>query len=113
MAGQDSGVAMVDELVNLHPHQLTFSEASLRLLITPHFPPSTRLHMAGRMVISEVQPHAHTVHITPPSTGLSTWVGGYLKADAQHAEHHHQINTDLHMTYIYEYTLINITVLVQ
>ncbi|XP_047441952.1 sodium/potassium/calcium exchanger 3-like isoform X2 [Mugil cephalus] len=26
VAGQDSGVVMVDELVNLHPHQLTFSE---------------------------------------------------------------------------------------
>uniref|UniRef100_A0A672J2B9 Solute carrier family 24 member 6a n=1 Tax=Salarias fasciatus TaxID=181472 RepID=A0A672J2B9_SALFA len=37
-AGQDSGVAMVDELLNAHPHQLTFSEASLRLLISPHFP---------------------------------------------------------------------------
>ncbi|XP_029020843.1 sodium/potassium/calcium exchanger 3-like isoform X2 [Betta splendens] len=26
VAGQDSGVVMVDELLNLHPHQLTFSE---------------------------------------------------------------------------------------
>uniref|UniRef100_A0A3B4ZTV5 Sodium/potassium/calcium exchanger 3-like n=1 Tax=Stegastes partitus TaxID=144197 RepID=A0A3B4ZTV5_9TELE len=49
----DSGVVMVDELLNVHPHQLTFSEASLRLLITPHFPPFTRLRMAGRMVINE------------------------------------------------------------
>uniref|UniRef100_A0A672YZK5 Solute carrier family 24 member 6a n=1 Tax=Sphaeramia orbicularis TaxID=375764 RepID=A0A672YZK5_9TELE len=55
VAGQDSGVVMVDELLNLHPHQLSFSEASLRLLITPHFPPFTRLRMAGRMVISERQ----------------------------------------------------------
>ncbi|KAI4818696.1 hypothetical protein KUCAC02_003998 [Chaenocephalus aceratus] len=54
-AGQDPGVVMVDELLNLHPHQLSFSEASLRLLITPHFPPFTRLGMAGRMVISERQ----------------------------------------------------------
>uniref|UniRef100_A0A3Q1H2M1 Solute carrier family 24 member 6a n=1 Tax=Acanthochromis polyacanthus TaxID=80966 RepID=A0A3Q1H2M1_9TELE len=52
---QDSGVVMVDELLNVHPHQLTFSEASLRLLITPHFPPFTRLRMAGRMVINERQ----------------------------------------------------------
>uniref|UniRef100_A0A3B4UV78 Solute carrier family 24 member 6a n=1 Tax=Seriola dumerili TaxID=41447 RepID=A0A3B4UV78_SERDU len=52
---QDSGVVMVDELLHLHPHQLSFSEASLRLLITPHFPPFTRLRMAGRMVINERQ----------------------------------------------------------
>ncbi|XP_055014995.1 sodium/potassium/calcium exchanger 3-like [Boleophthalmus pectinirostris] len=55
VASQDTGVVMVDELLNLHPHQLSFSEASLRLLITPHFPPFTRLRMAGRMVISERQ----------------------------------------------------------
>ncbi|KAM3866507.1 sodium/potassium/calcium exchanger 3 [Diretmus argenteus] len=55
VAGQDSGVVMVDELLSLHPHQLSFSEASLRLLITPHFPPCTRLRMAGRMVINERQ----------------------------------------------------------
>uniref|UniRef100_A0A8C5GSX4 Sodium/potassium/calcium exchanger 3-like n=1 Tax=Gouania willdenowi TaxID=441366 RepID=A0A8C5GSX4_GOUWI len=55
VAGQDSGVVMVDELLNLNPHQLTFSEASLRLLITPHFPPYTRLRMAGRMIINERQ----------------------------------------------------------
>ncbi|KAG7230400.1 hypothetical protein INR49_024506 [Caranx melampygus] len=54
VAGQDSGVVMVDELLHLHPHQLSFSEASLRLLITPHFPPFTRLRMAGRMIINEV-----------------------------------------------------------
>ncbi|KAI3351687.1 hypothetical protein L3Q82_020521, partial [Scortum barcoo] len=55
VAGQDSGVVMVDEMLNLHPHQLSFSEASLRLLITPHFPPFTRLRMAGCMVINERQ----------------------------------------------------------
>ncbi|KAM9356997.1 sodium/potassium/calcium exchanger 3 [Symphorus nematophorus] len=55
VAGQDSGVVMVDEMLNLHPHQLSLSEASLRLLITPHFPPFTRLRMAGRMVINERQ----------------------------------------------------------
>ncbi|CAL9706987.1 unnamed protein product [Knipowitschia caucasica] len=55
VASQDTGVVMVDELLNLHPHQLSFSEASLRLLITPHFPPFTRLRMAGRMIISERQ----------------------------------------------------------
>uniref|UniRef100_A0A3Q1IHW5 Sodium/calcium exchanger membrane region domain-containing protein n=1 Tax=Anabas testudineus TaxID=64144 RepID=A0A3Q1IHW5_ANATE len=54
VAGQDSGVVAMDELLNLHPHQLSFSEASFRLLITPHFTPFTRLRMAGRMVINEV-----------------------------------------------------------
>ncbi|XP_035505323.1 sodium/potassium/calcium exchanger 3 isoform X1 [Scophthalmus maximus] len=55
VAGQDLGVPMVDEQLNPHPHQLSFSEASLRLLITPHFPPLTRLRMAGRLVINERQ----------------------------------------------------------
>ncbi|XP_052374218.1 sodium/potassium/calcium exchanger 3 [Oncorhynchus keta] len=54
-AGQETAVVMVDELMSLHPHQLSFSEASLHLLITPHFPPYTRLRMAGRMVINERQ----------------------------------------------------------
>ncbi|XP_042158932.1 sodium/potassium/calcium exchanger 3-like [Oncorhynchus tshawytscha] len=53
--GQETAVVMVDELMSLHPHQLSFSEASLHLLITPHFPPYTRLRMAGRMVINERQ----------------------------------------------------------
>ncbi|XP_037543621.1 sodium/potassium/calcium exchanger 3 [Nematolebias whitei] len=46
-------VIMVDELLILSPHKLSFSEAGLRIMITPHFPPRTRLSMAGRMVISE------------------------------------------------------------
>lgn len=45
---------MVDELLILNPHKLSFSEASMRIMITPHFSPRTRLSMAGRMVISEV-----------------------------------------------------------
>ncbi|KAJ7996631.1 hypothetical protein DPEC_G00239050 [Dallia pectoralis] len=48
-------VVMVDELLILHPHQLSFSEAGLRVMITPHFSPRTRLSMAGRMLISERQ----------------------------------------------------------
>lgn len=47
-------VVMVDELLILNPHKLSFSEASMRIMITPHFSPRTRLSMAGRMVISEV-----------------------------------------------------------
>ncbi|XP_029924067.1 sodium/potassium/calcium exchanger 3 isoform X2 [Myripristis murdjan] len=48
-------VMMVDELLILNPHKLSFSEAGLRIMITPHFSPRTRLSMAGRMVISERQ----------------------------------------------------------
>uniref|UniRef100_A0A3B4E7N7 Sodium/calcium exchanger membrane region domain-containing protein n=1 Tax=Pygocentrus nattereri TaxID=42514 RepID=A0A3B4E7N7_PYGNA len=51
----DSPVVMVDELMSLHPHQFSFSEASLRVMITPHFSPRTRLSMAGRMLITERQ----------------------------------------------------------
>uniref|UniRef100_A0A672FS60 Sodium/calcium exchanger membrane region domain-containing protein n=1 Tax=Salarias fasciatus TaxID=181472 RepID=A0A672FS60_SALFA len=62
-AGQAPGseaapVVMVDELLILNPHKLSFSEAGLRIMITPHFSPRTRLSMAGRMLISEV-------HATP------------------------------------------------
>uniref|UniRef100_A0A3B4CTI3 Sodium/calcium exchanger membrane region domain-containing protein n=1 Tax=Pygocentrus nattereri TaxID=42514 RepID=A0A3B4CTI3_PYGNA len=53
---QDSPVVMVDELMSLHPHQFSFSEASLRVMITPHFSPRTRLSMAGRMLITEGVP---------------------------------------------------------
>ncbi|XP_014840565.1 PREDICTED: sodium/potassium/calcium exchanger 3-like [Poecilia mexicana] len=48
-------VVMVDELLILNPHKLSFSEAGLRIMITPHFSPRTRLSMAGRMLISERQ----------------------------------------------------------
>nr|XP_057942150.1 sodium/potassium/calcium exchanger 3 [Doryrhamphus excisus]XP_057942151.1 sodium/potassium/calcium exchanger 3 [Doryrhamphus excisus] len=48
-------VIMVDELLILSPHKLSFSEAGLRIMITPHFSPRTRLSMAGRMLISERQ----------------------------------------------------------
>uniref|UniRef100_A0A3Q3W5K5 Sodium/calcium exchanger membrane region domain-containing protein n=1 Tax=Mola mola TaxID=94237 RepID=A0A3Q3W5K5_MOLML len=70
MAGQDSGVVMVDEMFQLHPHQLSFSEASVRLLITPHFPPCTRLHMAGRTVINERQ-RLIRARVSPEEGGFS------------------------------------------
>lgn len=54
-SAQDSSVLMVDELLILRPHQLSFPEAGLRVMITPHFSPRTRLTMAGRMLISERQ----------------------------------------------------------
>lgn len=55
MAQQESPVVMVDELLILRPHQLSFPEAGLRIMITPHFSPRTRLSMAGRVLISEVR----------------------------------------------------------
>ncbi|XP_026777939.3 sodium/potassium/calcium exchanger 3 [Pangasianodon hypophthalmus] len=54
-AQQESPVVMVDELLILRPHQLSFPEAGLRIMITPHFSPRTRLSMAGRVLISERQ----------------------------------------------------------
>ncbi|KAL4625056.1 sodium/potassium/calcium exchanger 3-like [Arapaima gigas] len=47
-------VLMVDELLSVRPHQLTFSEAGLRIMITSHFSPRTRLSMASRVLITEV-----------------------------------------------------------
>ncbi|XP_019728886.1 sodium/potassium/calcium exchanger 3 isoform X2 [Hippocampus comes] len=53
---QEGGaVVMVDELLILSPHKLSFSDAGLRIMITPHFSPRTRLSMAGRVLISERQ----------------------------------------------------------
>ncbi|KAI9542325.1 hypothetical protein NQZ68_020672 [Dissostichus eleginoides] len=48
-------VIMVDELLILNPHKLSFSDAGLRVMISPHFSPRTRLSMAGRVLISERQ----------------------------------------------------------
>ncbi|KAM8852606.1 sodium/potassium/calcium exchanger 3 [Synchiropus picturatus] len=48
-------VLMVDELLSAYPHQLTFSEAGMRIMITNHFSPRTRLTMASRMLINERQ----------------------------------------------------------
>ncbi|KAM6941103.1 sodium/potassium/calcium exchanger 3-like [Lycodopsis pacificus] len=48
-------VLMVDELLYAYPHQLSFSEAGMRIMITSHFSPRTRLTMASRMLINERQ----------------------------------------------------------
>uniref|UniRef100_A0A8C9QWS3 Solute carrier family 24 member 3 n=1 Tax=Scleropages formosus TaxID=113540 RepID=A0A8C9QWS3_SCLFO len=48
-------VLMVDELLSAYPHQLSFSEAGMRIMITSHFSPRTRLAMASRMLINERQ----------------------------------------------------------
>lgn len=54
---------MVDELLSAYPHQLTFSEAGMRIMITSHFSPRTRLTMASRMLINEVHTHTPQLHI--------------------------------------------------
>uniref|UniRef100_A0A8D3EE85 Sodium/calcium exchanger membrane region domain-containing protein n=1 Tax=Scophthalmus maximus TaxID=52904 RepID=A0A8D3EE85_SCOMX len=46
-------VLMVDELLSAYPHQFSFSEAGMRIMITSHFSPRTRLTMASRMLINE------------------------------------------------------------
>uniref|UniRef100_A0AAQ4NQR1 Solute carrier family 24 member 3 n=1 Tax=Gasterosteus aculeatus aculeatus TaxID=481459 RepID=A0AAQ4NQR1_GASAC len=48
-------VLMVDELLSAYPHQLSFPEAGMRIMITSHFSPRTRLTMASRMLINERQ----------------------------------------------------------
>ncbi|XP_059215757.1 sodium/potassium/calcium exchanger 3 [Centropristis striata] len=48
-------VLMVDELLLAYPHQLSFFEAGMRIMITSHFSPRTRLTMASRMLITERQ----------------------------------------------------------
>ncbi|MGH0185306.1 UNVERIFIED_CONTAM: hypothetical protein FKN15_017439 [Acipenser sinensis] len=50
-----ASVLMVDELLSAYPHQLSFSDAGLRIMITSHFPPRTRLTMASRLLITERQ----------------------------------------------------------
>lgn len=55
-----ASVIMVDELLSAYPHQLSFSEAGLRIMITSHFPPKTRLSMASRMLINEVSGKARS-----------------------------------------------------
>ena len=50
-------VLMVDELLSAYPHQLSFSEAGMRIMITNHFSPRTRLTMASRLLINEVHVH--------------------------------------------------------
>ncbi|KAJ0067227.1 hypothetical protein NL108_013701, partial [Boleophthalmus pectinirostris] len=50
-----TSVLMVDELLSAYPHQLSFSEAGMRIMITSHFSPRTRLTMASRMLINERQ----------------------------------------------------------
>uniref|UniRef100_A0A8C7XS16 Solute carrier family 24 member 3 n=2 Tax=Oryzias sinensis TaxID=183150 RepID=A0A8C7XS16_9TELE len=57
-------VLMVDELLSAFPHQLSFSEAGMRIMITSHFSPRTRLTMASRMIITERQRLINTRTLT-------------------------------------------------
>lgn len=48
-------VVMVDEMMNSSPPNYRFPEAGLRIMITNHFGPKTRLRMASRLIINEVR----------------------------------------------------------
>lgn len=47
-------VVMVDEMINSSPPNYSFPDAGLRIMITNHFGPKTRLRMASRLIINEV-----------------------------------------------------------
>eukprot|EP00063_Salmo_salar_P025617 XP_014000452.1 PREDICTED: sodium/potassium/calcium exchanger 4-like isoform X2 [Salmo salar] len=48
-------VIMVDEMMHANPPKMRFPEAGLRIMITSHFGPKTRLRMASRLIITERQ----------------------------------------------------------
>ncbi|CAL8314433.1 unnamed protein product [Lota lota] len=48
-------VVMVDEIMNASPPKYRFPEAGLRIMVTSHFGPKTRLRMASRLIITERQ----------------------------------------------------------
>ncbi|KAG7253736.1 hypothetical protein CRUP_011834 [Coryphaenoides rupestris] len=48
-------VVMVDEIINASPPKYRFPEAGLRIMVTSHFGPKTRLRMASRLIITERQ----------------------------------------------------------
>ncbi|XP_056438001.1 sodium/potassium/calcium exchanger 4 [Gadus chalcogrammus] len=48
-------VVMVDEIINANPPKYRFPEAGLRIMVTSHFGPKTRLRMASRLIITERQ----------------------------------------------------------
>lgn len=48
-------VVMVDEIMNASPSKFRFPEAGLRIMVTSHFGPKTRLRMASRLIITEVR----------------------------------------------------------
>ncbi|XP_078391843.1 sodium/potassium/calcium exchanger 3-like [Cetorhinus maximus] len=69
---ESNSVVMVDELFLTSPHKLSFPEASLRIMITRHFGPRTRLSMASRMLINERQRLIRSQAVKPePQVSLS------------------------------------------
>ncbi|XP_006632777.1 sodium/potassium/calcium exchanger 4 isoform X2 [Lepisosteus oculatus] len=50
-----NSVVMVDEIMSSSPPKFRFPEAGLRIMITNHFGPKTRLRMASRLIINERQ----------------------------------------------------------
>ncbi|XP_066550428.1 sodium/potassium/calcium exchanger 4 isoform X2 [Amia ocellicauda] len=50
-----TSVVMVDEIMCSSPPKFRFPEAGLRIMITNHFGPKTRLRMASRLIINERQ----------------------------------------------------------
>ncbi|KAI9543917.1 hypothetical protein NQZ68_004965 [Dissostichus eleginoides] len=48
-------VVMVDEIMHDSPSKFRFPEAGLRIMVTSHFGPKTRLRMASRLIITERQ----------------------------------------------------------
>lgn len=54
-------VVMVDEIMNASPSKFRFPEAGLRVMVTSHFGPKTRLRMASRLIITEVRTEAPVV----------------------------------------------------
>ncbi|XP_034076200.1 sodium/potassium/calcium exchanger 4 isoform X3 [Gymnodraco acuticeps] len=48
-------VVMVDEIMHDSPSKFRFPEAGLRVMVTSHFGPKTRLRMASRLIITERQ----------------------------------------------------------
>lgn len=61
-------VVMVDEIMNASPSKFRFPEAGLRVMVTSHFGPKTRLRMASRLIITERQKLVQTAN------GLETQV---------------------------------------
>uniref|UniRef100_A0A8C5CF45 Solute carrier family 24 member 4b n=1 Tax=Gadus morhua TaxID=8049 RepID=A0A8C5CF45_GADMO len=53
--GGKSPMVMVDEIINANPPKYRFPEAGLRIMVTSHFGPKTRLRMASRLIITERQ----------------------------------------------------------
>uniref|UniRef100_A0A8C3A5U4 Solute carrier family 24 member 3 n=1 Tax=Cyclopterus lumpus TaxID=8103 RepID=A0A8C3A5U4_CYCLU len=83
-------VLMVDELLSAYPHQLSFSEAGMRIMITSHFSPRTRLTMASRMLITErggvcnklkwllAWPLCLLLYFTVPNSSSPRWDNYYM-----------------------------------